>query len=158
MMLGTCQNSNTNFFFTEAVSRHGKKAWHARIWKSVCYTSFHFQHVGKDSVTQVMLYLSATSEAAELSLSFLKMFRVSFKKLLQFKLTGGESISAYYRYTGININVLWNVKNVFKAEKNAWTSDLKWCIYVVFPTDGGPITNKCLLLSALMFAIEFVKM
>ncbi len=27
---------------------------------------------------------------------------------------------------------------MFWAEKNAWTSDLKWCNYVVCPAEGGP--------------------
>ncbi len=46
------------------------------------------------------------------------------------------------------------LKLYFKAGKNAWPSDLKWCNYIVCPAEGGLL----LQFSALLFEIKFVQM
>ncbi len=31
------------------------------------------------------------------------------------------------------------VKLLFKPQKNPWTTDLKWCNYIVCPAEGGQL-------------------
>ncbi len=44
-------------------------------------------------------------------------------------------LSAYHR-SYIKINICSQIKLFCEAENNAWTSDLKWCNYVVCPAEG----------------------
>ncbi len=47
-----------------------------------------------------------------------------------------------------------------RLEKNAWTSDLKWCNYIISPAVGGPlfkvaVGNFCKRASKLMLAVAW---
>ncbi len=42
---------------------------------------------------------------------------------------------------GICSLVSTDTKTCFWVERNAWTSNLKWCNHVVCPAEGGPLFN-----------------
>ncbi len=45
-------------------------------------------------------------------------------------------------YRCIRSELCTDIKSVFKARINAWTSDLKWCNYAACPAEGSPLLNN----------------
>ncbi len=45
-------------------------------------------------------------------------------------------------HQSLSLRYLTILKLFFKAVKNAWTRDSKWCNYVVCPAEGGPLFNR----------------
>ncbi len=39
------------------------------------------------------------------------------------------------------LRLVWILKLFFKAKKNSWTSDFKWCNHVICPAEGDPLFN-----------------
>ncbi len=47
-----------------------------------------------------------------------------------------------YWYWVICSPISADIKTVSKAGKNAWTSDFKWCNYIICPLEGSPLFNN----------------
>ncbi len=61
-----------------------------------------------------------------------------------------------YCYQCVCSPMCTNIKHVFKDGKNAWTSDLKWCNYIVCPAEFSQWGVFCSVHR--WFGIKFVKM
>ncbi len=82
-------------------------------------------------------------------------------KTVVLTVTTAVSLSNYISSGAYVLQYAQILQLFFKTGKNAWTSDVKWCNYVVCPADGGLLFNnllvKPLLFSIMMFRIKFVK-